>query len=136
MKIKYTTTVDNVDWDDLVADLEKDNFNNGRTAEELELSFQNSQAVAVAWLGTRVIGKARALSDRVCNAYVIDVWTHSDFRRRGIGATLMKRLEDQLDGQHIYLFTGLPGFYKSLGYTSDTNGFDKIVGNWLRRKPH
>ncbi len=134
MKIKYTTTVDDVTWDDLVADLVKDNFNNGRTAEELELSFQNSQAVAFAWSGNRVIGKARALSDRVCNAYVVDVWTQSDFRHKGVATKLMSLIERELDGQHIYLFTDSAAeFYTSLGYTRDNIGFAKVVGNWLRR---
>ena len=134
MKINYTTTVDDVAWDDLVSDLKKDNFNNGRTAEELELSFQNSQAVAVAWSGSRVIGKARALSDGVCNAYVVDVWTQSDFRHKGIATKLMNLLEQKLDGQHIYLFTdSAPEFYTRIGYKSDNYGFGKVVGKWLRR---
>ena len=134
MKINYTTTVDDVVWDELLADLEKDNFNNGRTAEELELSFHNSQAVAFAWSGSRVIGKARALSDGVCNAYVVDVWTQSDFRRKGIATKLMSLIEQELDGQHIYLFTDSAAeLYTSLGYTPDTYGLGKVVGKWLRR---
>ena len=135
MNINYTTNVDNVDWQELVDDLEKDNFNNGRTSNELELSFCNSQAVAFAWSGSRVIGKARALSDGVCNAYVVDVWTQSKFRRKGIATTLMNLVEQQLDGQHIYLFThDAAEFYKSVGYTCDNNGSGKVIGKWLKRE--
>ena len=134
MKFNYTTTLDNVDWQELVDVLEKDNFNNGRTAEELELSFHNSQAVAFAWSGSRVIGKARALSDGGCNAYVVDVWTQSDFRRKGIATKLMGLIEQELDGQHIYLFTDdAAEFYISVGYTPDSYGLSKVVGKWLRR---
>ncbi len=134
MNINYTSTVDNVDWEDLLDDLERDHFSNGRTAGELELSFRNSQAVVFAWSGSRVIGKARALSDRVCNAYVVDVWTQSDFRRSGIATTLMSLIEQQLDGQHMSLFTDdAAEFYKSAGYTPDTHGFEKVIGQWLRR---
>ncbi len=134
MKFNYTTTLDNVDWGELVDVLEKDNFNNGRTAKELKLSFHNSQAVAFAWSGSRVIGKARALSDRVCNAYIVDVWTQSDFRRKGIATKLMSLIEQELDGQHIYLFTdSAPEFYTRVGYKSDNYGFGKVVGKWLRR---
>jgi len=134
MNVNYTITLDNVDWQELVDDLENDNFNNGRTAEELELSFHNSQAVAFAWSASRVIGKARALSDGVCNAYVVDVWTQSDFRRKGIATKLMALIEQELDGQHIYLFTDdAAEFYTSVGYTRDNNGFGKVVGNWLKR---
>jgi ribosomal protein S18 acetylase RimI-like enzyme len=45
------------------------------------------------------------LSDGVCNAYVVDIWTHSAFRRQGIAHRLMSLLEDKLEGQHVYLFT-------------------------------
>jgi ribosomal protein S18 acetylase RimI-like enzyme len=36
---------------------------------------------------------------------VVDVWTHSAFRRQGIAHRLMRLLEDELEGQHVYLFT-------------------------------
>jgi predicted GNAT family acetyltransferase len=69
------------------------------------MSFGNSFAVCMAWDGERVVGNARALSDGVCNAYIVDVWTHSLYRHRGIATQMMKRLLEGLAGQHVYLFT-------------------------------
>ena len=134
LDIIYSTTTDGVDWARLKDDLTADDFDNGRTPEELRRSFENSAAVAFARDGNRIIGKARALSDGVCNAYVVDVWTHSDYRRRGIATRLMRLLEEQLDGQHIYLFTDdAEAFYHTLGYRRQGVGMSTVVGRWLGR---
>ena len=132
--ITFSQTTHGVDWAQLKADLTVDDFDNGRTPDELRHSFENSAVVAFAWDADRVIGKARALSDGVCNAYVVDVWTHSNYRRRGIASRLMGLLEAQLDGQHIYLFTDdAEPFYYSLGYRPQGVGLSVVVGKWLGR---
>jgi predicted GNAT family acetyltransferase len=132
--ITYSQSTDGVDWERLTADLQADDFDNGRTPDELRRSFENSAVVAFAWDNGRVIGKARALSDGVCNAYVVDVWTHSDYRRRGIASRMMQLLAERLDGQHIYLFTDeAEAFYHSLGYRRQGVGLSIVVGKWLKR---
>ncbi|MBP9502462.1 MAG: GNAT family N-acetyltransferase [Candidatus Promineofilum sp.] len=133
--IIYSKTTGNIDWEQLTADLRADDFDNGRTPDELRRSFENSAAVAFARYSDRIIGKARALSDGVCNAYVVDVWTCSNYRRQGIGTRLMRLLEEQLEGQHIYLFTDdAEAFYRTLGYQPQGVGMGIVVGHWLRRR--
>ena len=132
--ITYAKSIEGIDWEQLTADLQADDFDNGRTPAELQRSFENSAVVAFARDGNRIIGKARALSDGVCNAYVVDVWTHSDYRRRGIATGLMRLLEEQLDGQHIYLFTDdAEAFYHSLGYRPQGGGRGGVLGRRLGR---
>ena len=132
--ITYSKTTGNIDWEQLTADLRADDFDNGRTPDELRRSFENSAAVAFARYSDRIIGKARALSDGVCNAYVVDVWTCSNYRRQGIGTRLMRLLEEQLEGQHIYLFTDdAEAFYRTLGYQPQGVGMSVVVGRWLNR---
>jgi predicted GNAT family acetyltransferase len=132
--ITYSKTTDDIDWAQLKADLTADDFDNGRTPEELRRSFENSAVVVFARDGDRVIGKARALSDGVCNAYVVDVWTHSDYRRRGIASRMMALLAEGLEGQHIYLFTDdAEAFYQSLGYRRQGIGMSIVIGRWLGR---
>ena len=132
--ITYTDDLAAVDWTRLKDDLTADDFDNGRTPDELRRSFENSAVVVFAWYGGRVIGKARALSDGVCNAYVVDVWTHSDYRRRGIASRLMRLLAERLEGQHIYLFTDdAEAFYHTIGYRRQGVGMSVVVGRWLGR---
>lgn len=132
--IIYSRTTGGIDWEQLTATLQADDFDNGRTPDELRRSFENSAVVVFARHGNRVIGKARALSDGVCNAYVVDVWTHSDYRRRGIATRMMRLLEEELDGQHVYLFTDdAEAFYYGLGYRRQGEGMGMVVGRWLKR---
>ncbi|MFO1314603.1 MAG: GNAT family N-acetyltransferase [Burkholderiales bacterium] len=130
--VRYARTCDGVDWAALKRDLAADDFDNGRTAEELERSFRASREVVFAFAATRVIGTARALSDGVCNAYVVDLWTHSSHRRRGIGRAMLEALCARLTGQHVCLFTDdAPAFYSACGFKPRGTAFERVVGTWL-----
>ena len=132
--IVYQTTTDGIDWTQLKADLHADNFDNGRTPDELRRSSENSAVNVFARLDGRVIGTARALSDGVGNAYVVDVWTHSNYRRRGVASQMMTLLAERLPGQHIYLFTdSAEDFYRQLGYRRQGVGLIMVSGQWLNR---
>jgi ribosomal protein S18 acetylase RimI-like enzyme len=133
MNIIYTNSIAAVDWAELVDDLTADNFHNGRTVDEMQRSFENSAVVILAMEeGGRIIGTVRALSDGVCNAYVVDVWTRTDYRRQGIASHMMALLEHELPGQHVYLFTDdMVPFYESLGYQPQEIGMGKVIGRWL-----
>jgi predicted GNAT family acetyltransferase len=130
--LSFQSTTDGIDWDQAKADLAADDFDNGRSADALRRSFENSQHVAFARDGPRVVGMARLLSDGVCNAYVVDVWTHSAYRRRGIASTLMRMLADAVPGQHIGLQTDdAQDFYRSVGYRPQPEFWSTVVGRWL-----
>ena len=134
--ITFRDDCEGVDWARLKRDLAADDFDNGRTPEELERSFRASARVAFAWSGARVVGKARALSDGVCNAYVVDMWTQSSYRRRGIGRALLDVLTAPLHGQHVCLFTDdQPEFYAACGFRPRGTGFERVQGLWLGRLP-
>ena len=95
----YSTSSDAIDWVALKSDLARDRFDNGRTPDQMARSFRASFRCAYARDGPRFVGTARALSDGVCNAYVLDMWTHSAYRRRGIGRRLLELLCEALVGQ-------------------------------------
>jgi ribosomal protein S18 acetylase RimI-like enzyme len=121
-----------VDWVALKADLAADEFDNGRSADALRRSFEAAQLVAIAWHKGRVVGTARALTDGVCNAYIVDVWTRSDLRRRGIARAMMQMLLARLNGQHVALFTSdAAAFYRSLEFEREEVGMSKVLGRWL-----
>jgi predicted GNAT family acetyltransferase len=132
MTIRYDGSLDGVDWERAKADLAADHFDNGRSARALRRSFEQSQHIAFARDGNRIVGMARMLSDGVCNAYVVDVWTKSDYRRRGIASTLMRMLADAVPGQHIGLQTDdARALYRSLGYKPQPEFWSHVVGTWL-----
>ena len=132
MAITFDATTEGIDWDEAKADLAADDFDNGRSPAALRVSFENSQHVAFARDGSRVVGMARMLSVGVCNAYVVDVWTHSAYRRQGIASRLMRMLADEVPGQHIGLQTDdAQDFYGSLGYRPQPEFLSTVVGRWL-----
>ncbi len=132
MTIRFDSSLDAVDWEQAKADLAADHFDNGRSPHALRRSFEQSQHVAFARDGSRVVGMARMLSDGVCNAYVVDVWTNSTYRRQGIAATLMRMLAEAVPGQHIGLQTDdAQEFYRSLGFEPQPEFWSLVVRRWL-----
>jgi GNAT superfamily N-acetyltransferase len=96
--VSIDTSLEGIDWAQAKADLAADDFDNGRTPEALRRSFEQSEHVVFARDGERVVGMARLLSDGVCNAYLLDVWTASAYRRRGIGSAMIDRLLECVPG--------------------------------------
>jgi predicted GNAT family acetyltransferase len=131
-EIRVADSLDGVDWEAVRADLLADDFDNGRTPSALRRSFEASQHVAIGWAGDRVIGTARLLSDGVCNAYVVDVWTLSSYRRQGVAARMMRLLVDAVPGQHVGLFTDdMQDFYAAVGFRPQGDFLSVVSGNWL-----
>lgn len=121
-----------VDWDQAKSDLAIDEFDNGRSADALRLSFENSQFVIFARSDAQLVGMARLLSDGVCNAYLLDLWTYSQWRRRGVATAMVRHLIAEVPGQHIGWQTDdAIDFYLSLGATLQPEFMSVISGEWL-----
>ena len=132
MTLRIDDSLDGIDWTRVKADLAADDFDNGRSPDALRRSFEQSQHVAIARDGDRVVGTARLLSDGVCNAYLLDVWTASSHRRQGIASALVRLLEAQVPGQHVGLQTDeAQQLYASLGYRPQPEFWSIVVGTWL-----
>jgi GNAT superfamily N-acetyltransferase len=130
--IVYSTDLSDVDWSALKLALRADGFDNGRSPEQYRRSHQNSHAVIFGRRGEEFVANGRILSDGVCNAYLVDIWTASAYRRRGIGAQMVQRLLATVPGQHVALFTDdMPHFYETLGFSPQDGGMSKVVGSWL-----
>jgi len=130
--VRFTTDLSEIDWQALKAALTADQFDNGRTPEQYELSARNSYLNVFAFDGDEIVGNARILSDGVCNAYVVDVWTRTDHRRRGIAREVMRMLLMSVPGQHVYLATDdAQPVYAACGFRLQPDGMGRVVGKWL-----
>jgi predicted GNAT family acetyltransferase len=130
--VRIDGSLDGVDWSRAKADLASDNFDNGREAFALQRSFEQSQHVAFARDGEHVVGMARLLSDGVCNAYLVDVWTLASYRRQGIASAMVRMLIAEVPGQHIGLQTDdAHALYESLGFRPQPDFLSLVVGTWL-----
>lgn len=132
MAVIVDSDLQRVDWVQAKADLTVDDFDNGRSPSALEKSFAASSHVAFAWEADRFVGMARLLSDGVCNAYLVDVWTASSHRRRGVASAMVRHLLEQVPGQHVGLQTDDAGaFYEQLGFRRQPEFLSTVVGRWL-----
>jgi GNAT superfamily N-acetyltransferase len=133
-EVVFSADLDGVDWAALKAVLAADRFDNGRTPEEYRRSHENSHAVIFGRVGGEFVANGRILSDGVCNAYLVDIWTASPHRRRGVGREVVKRLVATVPGQHVGLFTeDMHAFYVTLGFRPQPGGMSRIIGVWLNR---
>jgi ribosomal protein S18 acetylase RimI-like enzyme len=133
MAARFDGSIEGIDWEQAKADLAADAFDNGRSAEALRRSFEQSQHVVFARDDERVVGMARLLSDGVCNAYLLDVWTMSSYRRRGIASAMVGALVARVPGQHVGLQADdARGFYESLGFRPQPEFLSLVAGVWLR----
>jgi ribosomal protein S18 acetylase RimI-like enzyme len=132
VSVRIDSSLEGIDWAQAKADLAADEFDNGRTAEALRRSFAQSQHVAFARDGGRLVGMARLLSDGVCNAYLVDLWTASRYRRQGIASAMIRQLLKQVPGQHVGLQTDDgQALYASLGFCAQPEFWSIVVGSWL-----
>ena len=132
MTVRIDGSLAGIDWAQAKADLLADNWDNGRNVNALRRSFEQSQHVAFARDGERVVGMARMLSDGVCNAFVVDVWTMSSYRRQGIASAMMRELLTHVPGQHVGLQTDdAQVLYESLGFEQQPEFWSLVVGTWL-----
>jgi predicted GNAT family acetyltransferase len=130
--VTFDSSLDGVDWAAAKADLAADDFDNGRSPAALRRSFEQSQHYAFARDAGRVVAMARLLSDGVCNAYLLDVWTFTPYRRQGVASTLVRMLADAVPGQHIGLQTDDgQALYRSLGFELQPDFMSKVAGRWL-----
>jgi N-acetylglutamate synthase-like GNAT family acetyltransferase len=94
-----------------------------RTLSDLETAIQHSEPVVTAWDGERLVGFARATSDRVYRAVLWDVVIHPEYRGQGLGRTLVTTLlahPSVNQVERVYLMTSSQqGFYERLGFTEN-----------------
>ena len=132
MTVRIDDSLEGIDWARAKADLAADDFDNGRSPDALRRSFEQSQHVAIARDGERVVGTARLLSDGVCNAYLVDVWTASSHRRQGIATEMLQLLIGAVPGQHIGLQTDdAQELYAAVGFEPQPEFWSLVSGRWL-----
>jgi len=132
MAIAIDDSLAGINWARAKADLAADDFDNGRSPEALRRSFEHSEYVAFARDGDHLVGMARLLSDEVCNAYLLDVWTASPCRRQGIASRMVRSLTQRVPGQHVGLQTdSAQPLYAALGFRPQPEFMSVVVGKWL-----
>ena len=92
----------------------------------LEKAYANSLRILGAYEGEKLIGIIRVVGDGHSVVFIQDLLVYPEYQRRGIGTALLKQI--LIDYKHVYqkhLLTENTEktiqFYKSLGFTMDTD---------------
>lgn len=96
--------------------------------EKLRESFEQSQLVLSAWVGERLVGIARVLTDGYQVSYLCDLAVEPDIQGVGLGKRLIDEVLTRVKGTELVLRDSnlSTGFYEHLGFTPVENG-------WMRR---
>ncbi len=81
--------------------------------------LEQSNLTATAWLGGRLIGMARAITDFQQVCFLADLAVSEEFQNKMVGTTLQALVQQQL-GEHCQLITlaqsGSTHYYSKLGF--------------------
>lgn len=115
--VRFQRDASSVNWQELLS-LFKLAKLGGREGDKVRRAFENSTAVCFAFDEARLIGAARALSDREYHATIYDVAVHPEYQRRGIGTRLMNEIMAMLPVWRVLLIADGDAreFYRRLGF--------------------
>jgi GNAT superfamily N-acetyltransferase len=65
--------------------------------------MRGSHSVVTAWAGDRLVGLGNTLSDGHLVVYYPHLLMHPDFRRRGIGQEILRRLRIRYEALHMHI---------------------------------
>jgi ribosomal protein S18 acetylase RimI-like enzyme len=90
-------------------------------------AVRNSLYVVSAWRGDSLVGLLRVVGDGLTIAYIQDILVLREYKRQGIGSSLMNRALDRFSNvRQIVLLTDdtqeTRRFYESLGFESCDKG--------------
>lgn len=92
----------------------------GRSLENVKKSIEHSMCFGLYDDSDRFLGFARAVTDQVAFAYLMDVFILEAFRGKGLGKILVKHVIEHPDLQVKFWLLGTVdahGLYKKLGFT-------------------
>ena len=132
MAVRIDGSLEGIDWAQAKADLQADDFDNGRNADALRRSFEQSQHVAFARDGERFVGMAPDHRRQRLHHVLVDFWPMSSYRRQGVASAMMRALIAHVPGHHIGLQTDdAQALYESLGFEQQPEFWSLVVGTWL-----
>jgi aralkylamine N-acetyltransferase len=117
MMLQLTSELETVDWANLAGVFERAPLGN-RDPNVLEMQFRNSQVQCFAYVGSRLIGAGRAISDRVSWTVIFDVVVEPEYQGKGCGRAIVESLVQQAGANNVLLHTvpGTEEFYGALGF--------------------
>jgi ribosomal protein S18 acetylase RimI-like enzyme len=99
------------------------------TKEQLAVAVANSRYVIYAYEDSILVGTGRILTDGVMHTYLCGIGVHADYRGKGIGASITKRLVEYCEYNglkpQLNCNESLVQYYSNLGFKKFSIGMQK-----------
>lgn len=107
-------------------------WSSAKKPAELCRAIANSSTVISAWDGDRLVGLGNAITDGHLVVYFPHLLVHPDYRRRGIGTEIVRRLKSAYAGLHQQILVAEPKavtFYESCGFVQAGRRIPMVVSS-------
>jgi len=120
-KFKIIDGIKKMDFAKITAMLKDAFWSKGIGIDEVKQGADNSALVVGAFTQEGLqIGYSRVISDKIRFAYILDVYVDENFRKRGIGQTMIKYILNHPDLKNVYQWVLITkdahGVYRKVGF--------------------
>jgi len=118
MSLRWSNSLDTVDWDELAALYRAAPLGDKKPAL-LKTVFGNSLYRCFVYQGESLVGVGRALADGGDCSYICDVAVMPSHQGTGLGKQIVQRLVDLSRGHRKIILYSVPGkepFYRKFGF--------------------
>ncbi|MDQ0496566.1 GNAT family N-acetyltransferase [Paenibacillus brasilensis] len=94
--------------------------------ERIQTMIKNADILLSAWLGNRMIGVARALTDWSFCCYLSDLAVDKEFQNSGVGRKLITKVQEEIGKEVALILLAAPSamtYYPKVGFEKIENGF-------------
>lgn len=97
--------------------------------EKLAKAMEQSWHVVYAYYGDELVGTGRVISDGITNAYLCGLGVKAEYRNKGIGTEISKRLVEKCKNNNLhiqfYCEERLVPYYENMGFQYFAVGMKK-----------
>lgn len=125
MTIRYVNKVDAVDWQEVSRIISIIGWGE-RSPEDVESAFQKSSFIRFAYLDSELVGMGRTVDDGMYYGWIVDLAILPEHQGKGIGAYILKELEEDMKPFISTMLTAAPGksgFYEKLGWLKQSTAY-------------
>lgn len=94
--------------------------------ERILKMYEHSNLVVSAWMGDKLIGVARSLTDYCYCCYLSDLAVAEEYKQMGIGKKLIDLTKEEIGDKVTLILLSAPGamqYYPKIGFETIHNGF-------------
>ena len=94
--------------------------------ERIKKIYQNSNLIASAWLGDRLVGVCRSITDWAWSCYLADLAVDPDLKQSGIGKKLIELTKETVGNEVMIILLSVPtafDYYPKVGFEKENRAF-------------